>query len=58
MGSNGESYNNKYKVNYNLKLTGNYGIWPWQPLKESDGVSYFTKQVHVTPFAGFTTKVK
>ena len=31
--------------------------WPWQPLVESDGLGYFTKQEHVTPFAGFTGRL-
>jgi hypothetical protein len=56
VGSNGVSYK-KYEVDYNLKDTGNYAFWPWQPLEESDGLGYFTKQEHVTPFAGFTGRL-
>eukprot|EP00804_Cyclotella_cryptica_P022910 CCRYP_005085-RA/>CCRYP_005085-RA protein AED:0.25 eAED:0.25 QI:492/1/1/1/1/0.66/3/979/279 len=56
VGANGVGYS-AYKVDYNLKQTGNYKFWPWQPLEESDGLGYFTKQEHVTPFAGFTTRL-
>ena len=31
--------------------------WNWEPLLESDGNGYFTKQEHVTPFAGFTARL-
>ena len=31
--------------------------WHWEPLLESDGKGYFTKQEHVTPFAGFTGRL-
>lgn len=56
IGENGVAYD-KYEVNHDLKQTGNFKFWPWQPLIESDGRGYFTKQEHVTPFAGFTTRL-
>lgn len=31
--------------------------WSWEPLLESNGNGYFTKQEHVTPFAGFTGRL-
>lgn len=31
--------------------------WNWEPLLETDGFGYFTKQEHVTPFAGFTGRL-
>lgn len=31
--------------------------WNWEPLLETDGKGYFTKQEHVTPFAGFTGRL-
>jgi len=31
--------------------------WQWEPLLETDGNGYFTKQEHVTPFAGFTGRL-
>ena len=33
------------------------GYWPWQPLIESNGLGYFSKQAHVTPFCGFTGRL-
>ena len=56
VGANGVAYN-QYSVNHDLKQTGNSKFWPWQPLLESDGRGYFTKQEHVTPFAGFTGRL-
>jgi hypothetical protein len=56
IGANKVAYN-RYSVNPNLKQTGNFKFWPWQPLVESDGLGYFTKQEHVTPFAGFTGRL-
>ena len=56
VGANGVAYN-QYSVNHDLKQTGNFKFWPWQPLLESDGRGYFTKQEHVTPFAGFTGRL-
>jgi hypothetical protein len=56
VGANKVSYK-KYQVNPNLKQTGNFKFWPWQPLVESDGRGYFTKQEQVTPFAGFTARL-
>jgi len=41
----------------NLLRNGKTKGWPWQPLIESDGSGYFTKQEHVTPFAGFTGRL-
>lgn len=31
--------------------------WSWEPLLETNYVGYFTKQEHVTPFAGFTGRL-
>jgi hypothetical protein len=31
--------------------------WYWEPLLESNGAGYFTRQEHVTPFAGFTGRL-
>ena len=31
--------------------------WYWEPLLETNGNGYFTKQEHVTPFAGFTGRL-
>ncbi|GFH61508.1 hypothetical protein CTEN210_17984 [Chaetoceros tenuissimus] len=32
-------------------------VWKWEPLLESNGAGYFTRQEHVTPFAGFTGRL-
>lgn len=31
-------------------------LYPWQPLIEGNGFGYHTQQMHVTPFAGYTTR--
>ena len=31
--------------------------WKWEPLLESNGAGYFTRQEHVTPFVGFTGRL-
>jgi len=58
-GNDGETYGG-YEVDYINgvpKGNGNKRRWPWQPLLESDGRGYFTKQEHVTPFIGFTGRL-
>ena len=49
VGDNGVTYK-PYEVKTNEE-------WSWKPLLESDGMGYFTKQEHVTPFAGFTGRL-
>jgi len=59
VGEDGEAYNG-YEVQYVNGVPngiGNQRRWPWQPLLESDGRGYFTKQEHVTPFIGFTGRL-
>eukprot|EP00536_Pseudo-nitzschia_multiseries_P018310 jgi/Psemu1/70504/estExt_Genemark1.C_23710002 len=60
VGENGEVYS-KYKVKAKKKKkknnNSNSNQWHWQPLLESDGKGYFTKQEHVTPFCGFTGRL-
>lgn len=51
--ANGDIYN-AYKVDEG-PAKGNY--WAWQPLLESNGLGYFTKQEHVTPMCGFTGRL-
>jgi len=40
------------------KRTKGYNAnWYWEPLLDTNGNGYFTKQEHVTPFAGFTGRL-
>ena len=39
------------------KTTCKNAIWYWEPLLEANDNGYFTKQEHVTPFAGFTGRL-
>lgn len=68
VGANGKAYL-PYEVQRNTRTRATRGkqtcpkrfldkdSWEWEPLLESDGHGYFTKQQHVTPFIGFTGRL-
>jgi len=51
-GQNGVVYNP-----YVVEAKRNNDNWPWQPLVDSDGRGFFSKQEHVTPFIGYTGRL-
>ena len=52
VGDNGAAYNP-----YVVETERNDDNWPWQPLVDSDGRGFFSKQEHVTPFIGYTARL-
>lgn len=49
-----------YEKNRDMELVSKEDcekVWKWEPLLESNGAGYFTRQEHVTPFAGFTGRL-
>ena len=51
------SYSNSMNQHYDGGESKCAKKWHWEPLLETDGNGYFTKQEHVTPFAGFTGRL-
>jgi hypothetical protein len=51
------SYKTQSNKNGDLRKSNCNKEWYWEPLLESNDAGYFTRQEHVTPFAGFTGRL-